>query len=80
MAEHNRQGRREQVTLEQEMAEQTRNKRGEETSRQQSKTCGGNQAKMHTGKGGQQGGSAHGQHAMSQQMRGTRRWVDAIPK
>src|SRR4029453_5251086 len=29
---------------------------------------GGNQAKMHSGKGGQQGASAHGQHAMSQQM------------
>jgi hypothetical protein len=27
-----------------------------------------NQAKMRSGKGGQQGGSAHGQHAMNQQM------------
>jgi hypothetical protein len=33
------------------------------------RTAGGNQAKMHTGKGAGAGGAAHGPHAMNQMSR-----------
>ena len=39
---------------------------GEKTFPATITTLKGNQAKMHSGKGGQQGGPAHGQHAMNQ--------------